>query len=63
MMEMERTVIEEKLLSKLNLEVHEKNIKAFNFYKKLGYKFEGVKKGFFYEDGTYYNSIIMGKSI
>ncbi len=33
MMEMERTVIEEKLLSKLNLEVHEKNIKAFNFYK------------------------------
>ncbi|MBN1470014.1 MAG: GNAT family N-acetyltransferase [Fusobacteriaceae bacterium] len=63
MMEMEKTVIEEKLLSKLNLEVHEKNIKAFNFYKKLGYKLEGVKKGFFYEDGTYYNSIIMGKSI
>lgn len=61
MLEMEKTVIEEKRLSKLSLEVHEKNTRAINFYKKLGYEFEGVKKDFFYEDGNYYNSIIMGK--
>jgi len=46
-------------LYKISLEVLENNIVAFNLYKKLGFKIDGVKREEVNRNDIYINSIIM----
>lgn len=46
-------------LNKISLEVLETNQIAFNLYKKIGFKIEGVKREEVFRNGEYINSILM----
>jgi RimJ/RimL family protein N-acetyltransferase len=46
-------------LHKISLEVLSTNQRAINLYKKLGFKFEGIKREEIYKNGQWIDSIIM----
>ncbi|WP_245530547.1 GNAT family N-acetyltransferase [Pseudothermotoga thermarum] len=46
---------------KIQLEVVEGNERAIALYKKFGFEVEGIKKKAIYQNGRYYNLIVMGK--
>lgn len=49
-------------IKKISLTVVETNIKAINLYKKYGFIEEGVlRNDRLHKDGSYYNTIIMGR--
>lgn len=50
-------------LSKVNLMVHEKNIRAQKFYERLGFEEEGRLKRYFKDNEGYHEGICMGKSV
>lgn len=49
-----------KVLTKLELLVHEDNVAAINLYNRLGFFREGVLQRYFLIDGKYYDGIRMG---
>ena len=49
-------------IKKITLNVLETNTKAIKLYTKLGFEIEGIlKKDKILSDGTYYNTVIMGR--
>jgi len=50
-------------ITKINLKVREDNASALSLYEKLGFEIEGKIKRDFRIDGTYYDSIMMGKIV
>jgi RimJ/RimL family protein N-acetyltransferase len=46
-------------LNKISLEVLDTNVRAYNLYKSLGFRKEGVKRQEIYKEGTYIDSIVM----
>jgi RimJ/RimL family protein N-acetyltransferase len=46
-------------LHKISLEVLATNERAFNLYKKIGFKVEGIKREEVLKEGQYINSIVM----
>lgn len=50
-------------LRKITLEVLASNLRAINFYKKLGYTGVGVRREHFYHSGTYHDVALMEKFI
>ncbi|MCH4889634.1 GNAT family N-acetyltransferase [Acidaminobacter sp. JC074] len=51
---------ESKVLTKLELLVHQNNLPAIKLYNRLGFYREGVFKRYFKIDGKYYDGISMG---
>lgn len=51
------------IIKKINLVVHEDNIRAIKFYEELGFIHEGRSTMYFYDQGRYYDGIHMGKSM
>lgn len=54
---------ESQLVKKLNLKVRSDNEKAFNLYRKMGFKQEGIVSREFFIYGVFYSGVLMGLEI
>ena len=47
-------------LNRIELSVLKNNLRAINFYKKIGFKEEGINRQAIYKNGEFVDVIIMG---
>ncbi len=54
-------IARERGFKKIQLEVMQGNERAMALYKKFGFEVEGIKKNVIFQNGKYYDLVVMGK--